>query len=148
MTQQDPNWFDNVESRPHPWPGLNWLTTGLICADVGRAVEFYTRALGFVPIFLLPGEDGELLFARMRYRGVNFTLNSPRFDPGLHPPSAGSTPPFAFYLYVDDLAKTAAAMRAEGATTSIAARSEPWGDMRARLIDPFGYAWDVAQKVQ
>ena len=147
MTQQSPNWFDNVESRPHPWPGLNWMTTALIFEDAGPALDFYTTALGFVPIFLLPGENGALDFARLRYRGMNFTLNSTRFDPGLRPPSADETPPFAFYLYVDDLAQTASAMQAGGATTLIAARKEPWGDMRARLIDPFGYVWDLAQKI-
>ncbi len=147
MTQQNPNWFDNVESRPHPWPGLNWMTTALIFEDVSPALEFYTTALPFAPIFILPGENGVLDFARLRYRGINLTLNSTRFDPGLRPPSADGTATFAFYLYVDDLAHTASAMEAAGAPTTIAARKETWGDMRARLIDPFGYVWDLAQKI-
>jgi PhnB protein len=145
--QQNPNWFDNVESRPHPWPGLNWMTAALILQDVDRALDFYTTALGFIPIFLLPGEDGTLDFARLRYRGMNFTLNSMRFDPGLRPPAADQAPSFAFYLYVDDLAQTASAMQTGGATIAIGARREPWGDMRSRLIDPFGYVWDLAQKI-
>jgi PhnB protein len=65
MDSTDLNWFDNIESRPHPWPGLNWLTMALSCSNVREAVAFYAKSLSFVPIFELPGEGEELLFARM-----------------------------------------------------------------------------------
>lgn len=69
-----PNWFDNVEDRHHPWPGLTWLTTALTTPDVRQAVDFYTGAMEMVSIAELNGDDGELLFARIRYRGI--TLRS------------------------------------------------------------------------
>ncbi|WP_019218193.1 VOC family protein [Legionella tunisiensis] len=64
------DWFDNVEQRPHPWPGLNWLTAMLVVPDVKKALAFYEELFGFVPIFELPDDQGELVFARLRYRGV------------------------------------------------------------------------------
>jgi uncharacterized glyoxalase superfamily protein PhnB len=140
------NWFDNVESRPHPWPGLNWLTTAIACSDVRRAVDFYTKALSFVAIFELPGENGELLFARMRYRGCNFTINQVGWDSDARPPADSSqTSPFLFYLYVDDVVETAARMKACGGVEVFRPREEMWGDLRSRLRDPFGYVWDLAQ---
>lgn len=146
MSQKNMNWFDNVEGRQHPWPGLNWLTTGLTCSNVREAVEFYSSAMNFVPIFELPGENGQLSFARMRYRGCNFTLNSEGFDSDARSPvDSGHAPPFVFYLYVDDAAATASKAVASGATEVFAAREEFWGDLRARIRDPFGYTWDFAQ---
>lgn len=147
MAPENLSWFDNVEGRPHPWPGLNWMTTAIICPNVRKAIDFYSRAMFFVPIFELPGEGGELLFARMRYRGNNFTLNKPGFDFDAEAPAdSGRTPPFVFYVYVDDAQATATKMVEHGATEVFAARQEFWGDLRARLKDPFGYVWDIAQK--
>jgi PhnB protein len=146
MSADNLNWFDNVEHRPHPWPGLNWLTTAIACADVRRAFDFYAQALSFVAIFELPGENGELLFARMRYRGCNFTLNKIGWDfDGQPPADAGHAPPFQFYLYVDDVAATSARMKEQGAVEIFPPRTEMWGDLRSRLRDPFGYVWDLAQ---
>lgn len=146
MNTDNLNWFDNVESRPHPWPGLNWLTTAIACSDVRRAVDFYTNALSFVPIFELPGENGELLFARMRYRGNNFTINQVGWDFDAQSPADSTQPsPFLFYLYVDDVVVTAARIKECGGVEVFPPRKEIWGDLRSRLKDPFGYVWDIAQ---
>ncbi|MEJ0103870.1 MAG: hypothetical protein WDO19_15495 [Bacteroidota bacterium] len=75
MQNAQQNWFDNVESRPHPRPGLNWLTTSICVPDVRKAVDFYTKIMDMVSIFQLEGNENELLFARIRYRGNNFIIN-------------------------------------------------------------------------
>lgn len=77
LTMPDGDWFANVQARQYPWPGLGWNTAGLIYDDVDAAVEFYAKALGMVPIAVLPDDAGRTFFARMRYRGGNVTLNSP-----------------------------------------------------------------------
>ena len=103
-------------------------------------------ALSFVAIFELPGENGELLFARMRYRGCNFTINQVGWDSDARPPADSSqTSPFLFYLYVDDVVETTANMKACGGVEVFPPREEIWGDLRSRLRDPFGYVWDLAQ---
>lgn len=142
-----PNWFENVEWRDHPWPGLTWLTTAIVCDDVDKAQSFYVDTLGFVPIFELPGEDGTILFVRLRYRGANFTLNAQGFDSDLAAPRAGGQPPFIFYIYVDDVAAAADRMVNHGARLVFGARIEFYGDLRARVADPFGYVWDLASRV-
>ena len=146
LTMPDGDWFANVEARPHPWPGLGWNTVGLVYDDVDAAVEFYAKALGMVPIAVLPDEDGQTFFARMRYRGTNITLNRPGWDSDLRQTTADSPPHFIFYLYVDDVRQTVALMEARGAACTKAAEQTPWGDLRARVRDPFGYLWDLAQR--
>jgi PhnB protein len=141
---------DNLEYRPHPWEemSLNWMTTGIICDDVGAAVAFYRDAMQFTAIAEFPGEDGKLVFARMRFRGSNFTISAPGFDSDLQSPLAsGQRPSFAFYLYVDDAPAVVAAMAERGAEVLAPAKETFWGDMRAKVRDPLGYIWDVAHKI-
>ncbi|SDT16686.1 Uncharacterized conserved protein PhnB, glyoxalase superfamily [Paenibacillaceae bacterium GAS479] len=147
--KRNQNWFENVENRSHPWPGLNWLTTGIIVSDVEKAVDFYTNAMNMIPISEVEDDDGSLFFARMRYRGINLTVNKERWDSDiLGPSSTGQTPPFIFYLYVDDVKVLVEKMTRAGAELLMEPEETFWQDLRARLRDPFGYVWDIAQKVQ
>jgi PhnB protein len=143
------NWFENVEERSHPWPGLKWLTTSISVVDVQKALCFYTDVMDMVSISELEDEDGSLLFARVRYRGVNFVINKEGFDSA---PSAPSTteqiPPFIFYLYVDNVKELTEKMINEGAVVILEIQKTPWSDLRTRLKDPFGYVWDIAQKIE
>jgi len=146
--KRNQNWFGNVENRPHPWPGLNWLTTGIIVSDVEKAVDFYTNAMNMIPISEVENEEG-LFFARLRYRGINITVNKEHWDSDiLSPSSTGQVPPFVFYLYVDDVKELAEKMTRAGAELLMELAETFWQDLRARLRDPFGYVWDIAQPLQ
>jgi uncharacterized glyoxalase superfamily protein PhnB len=147
---KNPNWFENVENRTHPWEGmgLTWLTTAINVPDVRGAVNFYTEAMSMVAIAELDGEEGALLFARIRYRGTNFTINKEGWDSELLSPlSSGHAPSTIFYLYVDNLDSLVTEMQKAGATVLKPAEKMFWGDLKARVQDPFGYIWDIAQKI-
>ncbi|HDS9357536.1 TPA: VOC family protein [Enterobacter cancerogenus] len=144
------DWFNNVENRTHPWEGmgLTWLTTALNVPDVSAAVNFYSGVMGMVPIAELPNEEGTLLFARMRYRGTNFTLNKEGWDSDLvSPQTSGQATPFIFYIYVDDAAELTRAMEIAGAEVLAEPQEMFWGDLKSRVRDPFGFIWDIAQKL-
>lgn len=144
------NWFQNVEHRTHPHPGLNWLTTTISVTDVSRAIDFYTNVMEMVSISELEDEKtGELLFARIRYRGNNFVLNKENWDfKAAAPVTSGNISPFVFYLYVDDVKTLIEEIRKDKEAEII---SDPemqfWGDLKARIKDPFGYIWDLAEKI-
>ena len=142
MQNKKIDWFKNVEHRDHPHPGLNWLTTTLSVPDVSKAVNFYTEVLEMVAISELEDEKtGELLFARIRYRGNNFVLNKEHWDfNAVAPITSGQMPPFVFYLYVDDVKTLLEEIRKDKDAKII---NEPeiqfWGDLKARIKDSFGY---------
>ena len=56
MKKQNLNWFQNVEHRTHPHPGLNWLTATISVPDVARALDFYTGIMEMVSISELEDE--------------------------------------------------------------------------------------------
>jgi PhnB protein len=144
-------WFDNVEVRPNPWPGLNWITPILQFPDVKKARDLYINAFNFVSIFDLPNPKNgdELVTTRLRYRGTNFLLTKEGLDyPGESPETSQSAPPFNFYVYVDNVDVTYKKALELGMTSIREAAETPWGDYRARLRCPFGYIWDIAQRIR
>jgi len=150
MQNKKLKWFQNVEHRTHPHPGLNWLTTTISVPDVSKAINFYTDVMQMVNISELEDEKtGASLFARIRYRGNNFVLNQEDWDfKAIAPMTSGQVPPFVFYLYVDVVKMLVEEIRKAPETKII---TEPemqfWGDLKARIQDPFGYIWDLAQKI-
>jgi len=150
MRNKKLNWFQNVEHREHPHQGLNWLTATISVPNVVRAVNFYTEVMEMVAISELEDEKTEeLLFARIRYRGNNFVLNKEHWDfSAVAPITSGQVSPFVFYLYVDDVKTLVEEIRKEKDAKII---TEPeiqfWGDLKARIQDPFGYIWELAEKI-
>lgn len=150
MQEKSMFWFDNVESRPHPWPGLIWVTAALNVPDVAKARDTYVEAFGFVPIFEAPNPESpdEIVMVRMRYRGANFVLTKEGFDyEGKAPVTSGSQSPFSFYVYFDDVDATYQQALNSGMTSLMEPEETYWGDKRARLRCPFGYVWDIAHRV-
>lgn len=144
------DWFNNVENRPHPWEGmgLTWLTTALNVPDVKAAINFYTEVMKMVVISELEGDGGDVLFARIRYRGTNFTINKEGWDSDLKSPNtSGAMPPFIFYMYVDDMITLVNEMIEAGSTVLNEPAEMFWGDLKARVKAPFGFIWDIAQKL-
>lgn len=140
MKKKKLNWFENVELRPHPWPGLNWLTTTICVADVRKAVDFYTDVMDMISISELVNENGVLLFTRIRYGGNNFVINKEQWDfDAFSPASTHQQPPFVFYLYVDNVVDVVEKMKQAGAEVMIELETNFWGDLKARLKDPIGY---------
>jgi PhnB protein len=138
------DWFNNVELRPHPWPGLSWLTANLYYDDVAAAVYFYETVFHFVPIFEFRDKNSSnCVFARMRYRGANFVLsNKEFFAEGVD--SSAASAKLSMYVYVDEVQPLYEHALKAGAVSILPPQKEFWGDIRARIKDPFGYIWDLA----
>lgn len=149
MANETMTWFDNVDPRPSPRPGLNWVTTMIYVTDVRRAAEVYSGVLGFVTIFELPGDDGALDFVRMRYRGNNITIGRDGiFDSdGSAPATTGAEPGSMFYVYVDDAVEVCRAAAQHGCTILQDPFPQFWGDLKGRFTDPFGHVWEVATEI-
>ena len=143
------DWLVNVEDNSHILLGLNWDSPTLVVQDVPKAIQFYEKVFGFLPVFILPDENNDVTFARMRYRGTHFTLTREP-EATHHLPSLctfetnASTP---FYLYVDHVDKVYAKAIDNGCYSIESPRIDFLGDHKARLTDIFGYIWDIAAKI-
>lgn len=138
----------NFDDSSLNWLGLNWDSPTIVVSDVPKAIQFYEKVFGFVPVFILPDETNEITFARMRYRGTYFTLTSEHDDAGESASRLGcETQSSAFYLYVDDVEQVLANAQEHGSRTLEAPHVDFFGDHKARLIDIFGHIWDIAARL-
>ena len=137
------DWFVGMEDKSHILPVLSWDSPTLVVSDVSKAIYFYEKVFGFLPVFILPDNNHTVTFARMRYRGTFFVLTQDDQDITCDRADA-ATPPF--YLYVDDVDTVLKNSVVCGAKTVELPHTDFFGDNKARLVDIFGYVWDVADK--
>lgn len=150
MENKNLSWFDNVEIRPHPWPGLNWMTAILQVPDVKKARDLYIEVFQLVPIFDLPDpkNEKEFITTRLRYRGSNILLAKEGLDYDGKAPAANlSQPSIVFYLYVDNVDEVYQRALKNGMKSLAEPKETFWGDYRARLQCPMGYIWDIALRL-
>lgn len=151
MSPRNLHWFENVETRPHPWPGLNWLTSMLYVPNCQEARLLYEQVFGFVAIFELCDDDGMPLFVRMRYRGSNFTISREGmlgYERYKSPKTAGTISSTTLYVYVDDVEQMVSNAIQNGCKLIQPAELQFWGDKKAVVEDPYGYVWELANRVQ
>ncbi|MBS0630190.1 MAG: VOC family protein [Verrucomicrobia bacterium] len=150
MSQANLFWFDNVEIRPAPWTGLNWLTSILAVPDVRKTRDLYISVFNFVSIFDLPDPENseKYITTRLRYRGTNFLLTSEGLDSEIKAPATTHTAPaHLYYVYVDDVDSTYKRALESGMNSLLSPGETFWGDYRARVTCPNGFIWDIAKRL-
>ena len=108
----------------------------LSATDAGKAVDFYTRAFGVSPLFLLQTSDGSVMHCEFRIGIARFFLSEEL-------PEHGGTSA-AIHLYVDDCDAMVEAFVDNESTVLMAPEDVFWGERFARVRDPFGHEWGIA----
>lgn len=119
-------------------PGMQPVNALLPVADVGAAIAFYDRALGFARGGTTPAAGGSPAYADLRH-GASVIMLVPRTGEAA-PPSAADT---TIYVYVEDVDRTVAQAREAGVTIDDP-QDRPWGDRTASFTDPDGHRWTIA----
>jgi catechol 2,3-dioxygenase-like lactoylglutathione lyase family enzyme len=117
----------------YPMPAFVTLTV----SDVGRTVDWYVEALGFVSLFTIPGPDGApalVHLRRWRYQDLLVV-------PGTPQPAAGAVVSVA--ALAEEFDAIAERARAHAARTGVGAVEGPletrWNTVDLRTTDPDGY---------
>ncbi len=139
-----------MSSRPPRPPGAAWLTPYLTVRDAGASLAFYQRAFGFEPTETMPGPDGQIVHAGMRYQGETVLMMAPEGAWGgttRTPVSSGVEGPIGLYLYCEDVDALFARAREAGAEVVSEPAAMFWGDRMCTLKDPDGHQWSFATNV-
>jgi uncharacterized glyoxalase superfamily protein PhnB len=105
--------------------------------DITAVVAFY-ELLGFSRTFAFP-EHGAPAFLTLEREGDAIGVAS-------RDASASST--FSYWVYVDDVDETYAALIDEGASAVAAPHTEPWGERVASVRDPAGNVVHVGMAIE
>ncbi len=133
--------------HPHIPEGYHSVTPSLTCKEAAKALDFYRAAFSAVEVYRLASpSDGKIMHAEIRI-GNSVIMMSDEY-----PEWNCLAPEFAkggaFMIYVADVEAALAQAEAAGAKVLDPITEQFWGDRTARLACPFGYRWNLAQKVR
>ena len=128
--------------RPIP-EGYHTITPAITCKDAGRAIDFYTKALGAKETVRMASPDGKVMHAEMKI-GDSMIFVSDEFPNMSAAPVAGALPSTYLFLYVDDVDSAFNRAVAAGCQPSMPVTDMFWGDRYGKVTDPFGHHWGLA----
>ncbi len=128
------------------------ITPMLSVDDVKQAVEFY-KQLGLHSIMEIKGPNGELVRAILQLCTGSLIHVMPAHalpeegERGLMIERGPRGLGVILYVNVNELDTFYNAARKAGIDLMYVPRDEPWGDRTFRFVDPFGYDWCFAQRI-
>ena len=107
--------------------------------DIGKAVDFYVKVLGFQVVVEMPLPGGnQFVMVAPPGSGSNLVFSLPM--PGrLHTPLA------AIAFETDDVQATFDELSAKGVAFPRPPAKTPWGGVEATFLDPFGNSYMLQQ---
>ncbi|WNR43730.1 VOC family protein [Paenibacillus roseipurpureus] len=116
-----------------PWLAVN---------NAAKAADFYKSAFGASELYRLEDDNGHLVIVHLSVLGAEFWLQEdPEFDAEYV--RQGS---FRLIVTLDNPDALFERALASGAT-EIAAMSEGYGWRIGRVVDPFGYHWEIGVRL-
>ena len=130
--------------------GLNHLSTMISVKDANEAVKFYVEIFGFKAHEVTNDREGNVVFARLVYKGINLMIAPPNpieEEDFMSPPVSSNCPPqVSFYVYCDNLEESYSKAKNYGLKFLHDKEIKFWGDKAFRVLDPNGYIWNFATK--
>lgn len=121
----------------------------LVAKDAAKAIQFYEAAFGAVEQFRMtdPG-DGRIGHAELAFGETVMMLADEYPDFGaLSPDSIGGSP-VTFHLATDDTDGLVQRATGAGGVLLRAPADQSHGERTAQILDPYGYRWTIAQKLE
>jgi PhnB protein len=124
------------------------LTPYLCCRNATEALEFYQKAFGAEPDFVLKHPNGGLVHATLSIQGAQFHLSEECPEQGGRSPQSLGGSPVTLHLHVPDC--DAVVLRAvdAGCEVRMPLADMFWGDRFGVIADPYGHQWSIATKVR
>lgn len=132
----------NTFQQGHTTPPEATIAPWLSVNNVTVAADFYKSAFGAVELYRLEDDNGNLVITNLSIRGADFWLQE---DPDFN---ADYVKHGAFRMIVtvndpDALFKQALA----AGVTEVAPMNEGHGWRIGRVVDPFGYHWEIGARL-
>ena len=125
------------------------LTPYLTAHDCAAAIAFYASAFGAVetgPRYT--DSEGRIGHAEIGIGGATIFLSDEYPDFGARSPKSLGGSTVALHIQVADANETARRLLAAGAEVLSELSEQADGERRGTFLDPFGYRWMVAEKVE
>ena len=128
-----------------PIPAGYRSVTPYLCVDgAARAIEFYVKVFGAKELSRMPGPDGKVMHAELRFGDRVFVLGDEAPEMGAPSPQTLGGSAVSLMHYVKDVDAVFARAVAAGARSVMPPADMFWGDRFGSLVDPWGHRWALA----
>lgn len=128
--------------------GYRTITPHLAVWNSDVAIAFYREAFQAEVTSEVRSPDGaSMLYARLKIGNSQLTLCDQRPGIGLVA-SSGAASGVTLHLYLNELEANWKSAIAAGATVETPLFDAYWGDRLGVLVDPFGFRWSLASRVE
>jgi PhnB protein len=124
--------------------GMHTLNPHIVCADCAGAMEFYKAAFGAIEEMRMPGPEGKMMHAAMRFGDSMLMLMDEFPEWGAKGPKLIGGTPVTIHMIVDDVDAVFARAVDAGAKVVMPVADQFWGDRYGILEDPWGHSWSIA----
>jgi len=127
------------------------LLPHIVVNNAVKAIEFYKKAFGATEVRRVPAQDGKrLMHAELALGGTTMYLcdEFPEFGHVYYknPVVLGGTP-IVIHQYVSDVDAAIKRAADAGATVTMPASDQFWGDRYGQITDPFGHMWSFGKPI-
>lgn len=136
-------------SQVKPIPdGYSSVTAHLVVSPCREALDFYQAAFNAEIVDLMPMPQSEIIMHASMKIGESTVMLADEFpDYGIVGPKALKGSPVTLHLYVPDVDAAMKQAEKAGATVTMPAQDQFWGDRYGKLTDPFGHHWSIATHI-
>ncbi len=133
-----------VVNAPEGYPQISPY---LYYEDGAAALDWLTRAFGFIERMRMAGEDGRVMHAEIELGGGVVMLANPPSESFKSPKSLGANTS-SVYVYVNDVDAHFARAKGAGAEILQEPQTQPYGDRHYGCKDPEGHEWWFGQHLE
>jgi PhnB protein len=132
--------------KPIP-QGYHSITPSIVCKGAARAIEFYKEVFQAKELYRMNGPGGSIGHAELQIGDSRLMLNDE--FPGMAT-APGATPhtSSALHIYTDNVDALYDRAVKAGCKVEQPLQDQFWGDRYAKVRDPFGHAWGLAQHIE
>lgn len=128
--------------------GYAAVTPYITIGGASDAIAFYKKAFGAEEVMRMNGPDGKVMHAEIRIGGSVIMLHdeNPEWK-ALSPKTIGGSAS-SIMLYVPNVDAVMKAAEQAGATVTMPAADQFYGDRCGNITDPFGHKWAIATHIE
>jgi PhnB protein len=130
-----------VKSIPQ---GHSTLTPYITVRDSNKAIEFYKKAFGAVPGYIMRGPDGKVGHVELTIGNSKLMMSDEMAQGGCKAPDTLHGTTGSLMMYVEDVDSAFERAVQAGAKAHMQPADMFWGDRFGRVEDPFGHYWGIA----
>ena len=134
-------------AKPIP-EGYQSVVPYLAVDDAKQAIEFYRRAFGATERSRMEGPDGMIAHCELQIGDSIVMLSDPFPQFSTRPPKELGGTSTGLFMYVEDVDEAIQTAADAGATVTMPAADQFWGDRFGQVQDPFGHMWQIATRVE